>query len=104
MAYVRTVTFTLSKDEATELVPGSDAYNAIVGARKYLSQSMQGLIQSNVWQSTIIGGRVRFVVFNEWNSMEDLQNYADHPAIKKLEELLNSDVEPLNIAVYEVVG
>jgi heme-degrading monooxygenase HmoA len=104
MAYVRTVTFTLSKDEANELVPGSDAYNAIVGARKYLAQSMQGLIQSNVWQSAITGGRVRFVVFNEWNSLEDLQNYADHPAIKKLEELLNSDVDPLNVAVYEVVG
>jgi len=104
MAYVRTTTFTLTKDEANELIPGSDAYNAIVGARKYLAQSMQGLIQSNVWQSSISGGRVKFVVFNEWNTLEDLQTYADHPAIKQMEELLNSDTEPLNVAVYEVVG
>lgn len=104
MSYVRMVTFSLTREEATLLNPGSHAYNALVGGRKYIAQAMPGLVQTAVLRSTNVSGRVNFVITSEWGSLEDLQAYSNNPVIKELEEVLGKENDSLTVSVYEFLG
>lgn len=104
MAYVRTVSFTMSRDEADQIRPGTRAYTALVPGRKFMAQAQSGLIQTGVWRSTNSSGTVSFIIHTEWSTVEDMQAYANLPIIKQMEQALSSDDNQVQISVYEVIG
>ena len=104
MAYVRTTSFRLSRDEGNKVLPGFHIYNALVPARKFIAQTIDGLVQTAVLRSTNASGDLNFVIFTEWSTLEDLQNYANHPDIVEIENFLNSEEHPIQINIYEAIG
>jgi heme-degrading monooxygenase HmoA len=104
MSYIRTTAFSLPRDEAVKILPGNRVYNALIPARKYVTQAIDGLIQTAVWRSTNASGGINFVIFTEWSTLEDMQGYANDPDIKEIEDLLSTDESPLVINVYETIG
>lgn len=104
MSYIRTSTFTLPRDEGNTILPGTAVYNALVPARRYVAQSIDGLIQQGMWRTTNAVGKFQFVIFTEWNTLEDVQAYANNTHIKEMEELLGTEENPLLINVYENIG
>ncbi len=104
MAFIRTTTVSMSREDAEELKPGKLVYNALIGGRKYISQAMNGLIQTAVWRSVNASGKVVFTIFTEWSTMEDLQTYAKQPTIRELEAQLSTEAEPITVMVYEAIG
>ncbi len=104
MAFVRTTSFTLSREEAEELRPGKLVYNALVGGRKFIAQGMNGLVMTEVWRSVNSSGRVIFNIMSQWATMEDLRAYAQQPTIKELEAQLSTEAEPVTVMVYETIG
>ncbi len=105
MSFIRNTTFTLSQANAEELKPGKLVYDALVPGRKFIAQSMEGLIQSNLWIAIPPrNGLVTFTIFSEWSTLEDLQAYANQPTIKALEQQLAAEGEALNVIIYENLG
>ena len=104
MSFVRTTSVTMPRDEAAYLLPGRQAFNTIGPGRKFIAQSISGLVQTHVWRSTNASGKVLLTIFTEWATMEDLLAYANNPTIKEMENLLTSDNNPLVINVYEVIA
>lgn len=104
MAFIRTSTVALTREEAEEFKPGKLVYNALIPARKFIAQTCNGLIQTAVWRTTNTTGRIILTIFTEWATMEDLHAYANQPTIKELERQLASETEPVNVVVYENIG
>jgi heme-degrading monooxygenase HmoA len=104
MAFIRTTTFAMTREDAEELRPGKLVYSAIVGGRKFICQTLNGLIATGVWRSVNPSGKVVFTIFTEWSTMDDLQAYARQPTIRELEEQLATETEPLTVMVYENIG
>lgn len=104
MGFVRTFSFSMPRDEADLISPGQQAYTALVGGRKFVTQAQDGLIETSVWRSTNSSGMVNFVIYTEWNSIENMQAYVNLPIIKEMEEILGSDNNPVQINVYEAIG
>ncbi len=105
MSFVRAVSFTLSKDEAAELAPGTHPYTALISGRKYVAQALPGLVQTSVWRNLNASGtKVNFTIFSEWSTLEDMQIYANNVIIKELETILDTDSDPVTVQVYEVLG
>jgi heme-degrading monooxygenase HmoA len=104
MAYVRTVSFTMSRDEAEMIKPGDHSYTTLIPARKFVAQAQSGLVQTGVWRSTNASGMVNFVIHTEWATLEDMQAYSNLPVIKEMEQILGSDGSPVQVSVYEVIG
>ena len=104
MAFIRTTTFAVTREEAEEIVPGKLVYNALVGGRKFICQTLNGLISTAVWRSINPSGQVIFTIYTEWSTMSDLQAYASQPTIRELEAQLSTETEPLTVMVYENVG
>lgn len=104
MAYIRTTTFSLRRDEAEVIKPGEQVYNVLVAARKFLAQSLDGLVQTALWRSTNASGRVQFVIMTEWATLEDMQEYVNNPTIQEMEKLLDNEGFPLSIWIYEAIG
>jgi hypothetical protein len=103
MAFVRTISFTLPREDANEIRPGNPVYNGLVGGSKYIAQFTSGLIQTGVWRSAQAGGSILFTMFTEWSSIEELQAYANQDTIKEVETLLHGTT-PVTVNVYEVIG
>jgi hypothetical protein len=105
MSFIRTASFTLTREEAEEMIPGKLVYNALVPGRKYIAQSMDGMVQTAVWKSvSSSGGKLIYTFFTECSTLEDLQTYVNNPTIRKLESELAKGGEPLNVMVYEHIG
>jgi len=104
MGFVRTFSFSMPRDEADAITPGNEAYTALVGGRKFVTQAQSGLVETSVWRSTNSSGMVNFVIYTEWSSIEDMQSYVNLPVIKEMEEILGSDNSPVQINVYEAIG
>jgi heme-degrading monooxygenase HmoA len=104
MAFIRTTTVAMSREDAEEIKPGKPVYSALIGGRKFLSQTMNGLISTAVWRSVNPHGKVVFTLFTEWSTMEDLQAYARQPIIRELEDQLATAEDPLTVMVYENIG
>ncbi|NWJ45909.1 MAG: hypothetical protein HXX08_08525 [Chloroflexi bacterium] len=104
MSYMRLVSFSLPKEEADAIVPGSTAFNALVAGRKFVTQALNGLVSSHVWRSSGATGAVDFVISSEWNSLEDMQGYSNNPNIIKLEDTLSENNESFSISIYELLG
>jgi heme-degrading monooxygenase HmoA len=104
MAYVRVVSFSLPREEADSIAPGSDAYNALVSGRKFLAQGINGLIQTAVWRSNNPTGRVAFMIMSEWSDLDDLNYYANHPTIQKLENVISTGNDTFAVQVFEMLG
>jgi heme-degrading monooxygenase HmoA len=104
MSYIRTATFTLPRDEGSKILPGNKIYNALIPARKYVAQAIDGLIQTAVWRTTNASGSLTFVIFTEWSTLEDMQDYVNNPDIKEIENLLDTPESPLLVSVYEAIG
>ena len=104
MSFVRTTTFTLTREEAEELRPGKLVYNALVGGRKFIAQGMNGLVQTEVWRSVNASGGVVFTIMTAWNTLDDMRAYAEQPTIRELEAQLSTEVEPIKVMVYEAIG
>ncbi len=105
MSFIRTTTFALTREEAEEMKPGKLVYNALIPGRKYIAQSLDGLVQSSVWASVApVNGKLVFTIFTEWSTLEDLQGYANQPTIKELEKQLSREAEPITVMVYEHIG
>jgi hypothetical protein len=106
MSFIRTTTFTLTKEEAEELRPGKLVYNALIPGRKYVAQALDGLIQTAVWKSVSpdINSKWTFTIFTECSTLEDLQAYTNQPTIRTLEEQIAKGGDPLSIQVYEHIG
>ncbi len=104
MAFVRTVTFSLPRDEAEMIKPGNSAYTTLVPGRKYVAQTQSGLIQTSVWRTVNPSGAVQFVIHTEWSTIEDMQAYASTPVIKEIEKILGEDNNSMQVSVYEVIG
>lgn len=104
MGFVRTLSFSMPRDEAEAIKPGNPAYTALVPGRKFVTQAQSGLIQTGLWRTTNASGVVNFVIHTEWSTIEDMQAYANHPVIKEIEQILGSDNNPVQISVYEVIG
>lgn len=104
MSFIRTTTFAMTREEAEEMRPGKLVYNALVAGRKYVSQSMNGLIQTSVWRTINPSGKIVFTIFSEWSTLADLQAYAAQPTIRELESQLATETDPLTVIVYESVG
>ena len=103
MAFVRTVTFTLPREDANEIRPGGPVYNSLVGGSKYIAQFAPGLIQTGMWRGVGTGGNILFTMFTEWSSLAELQVYANQTTIKEIETLLKGTA-PVTVNVYEVIG
>lgn len=103
MAFVRTLTFTLPRDDADTIRPGNPVYNGLVGGAKYIAQFAPGLIQTGVWRSAVASGNIMFTMFTEWSSLEELQTYASQATIREIESLLKNTT-PVTVNVYEVIG
>ena len=104
MAFIRTTTIAMSREEADEIRPGKLVYSALIGGRKFICQTLNGLISTAVWRSVNPQGKVVFTIFTEWSTMEDLQAYARQPTIRELEEQLATEADPLTVMVYENIG
>ncbi len=104
MAFIRTTTIAMSREEAEEIRPGKLVYSALIGGRKFICQTLNGLISTAVWRSVNPQGKVVFTIFTEWSTMEDLQAYARQPTIRELEEQLATKEDPLTVMVYENIG
>ena len=104
MAFIRTTTFALTREEADEFRPGKLVYSAVIGGRKFICQTLNGLISTAVWRSVNPAGKVVITIFTEWSTMEDLQAYARQPTIRELEDQLATETEPLTVMVYENIG
>lgn len=106
MSFVRTTTFAMTREDSEELRQGKLVYNALVVGRKFICQSIDGLVQTYLLrQSNLVDGKVVFTIYSEWSTMEDLQNYATQPTIKELEESLAKELgQPLEVTVYENLG
>jgi heme-degrading monooxygenase HmoA len=106
MSFIRTTTFTMSREDAEEIRPGKLVYSALIVGRKFIAQNTDGLVQTYVLKGvTPYNGRILFTIYSEWSTMEDLQAYATQPTIKELEEQLAKEIgEPLQVTVYENIG
>ena len=104
MAFVRTTTFSMTREEAEEMRPGKLVYNALISGRKFISQSMNGLVQTEVWRSINASGRVVFTIMTQWATLDDMRAYAEQPTIRELEAQLSTEAEPISVMVYEAIG
>ncbi len=104
MSFVRTFTFNLPREEANILTPGNNAYTALVPGRKFVAQAQSGLVSTNVWRSLNSAGSINFVIYTEWSTIEDLTAYVNQPTIREIEQILASDNNSVQVAVYEMIG
>ena len=103
MAYVRTFSFVVPPERASELQAGHNLYMATVSGTQIVAQNTRGYLRGGVWTRARTDGSTRVIIFTQWDGVSDMQKYIDTPMIRDYEADVARYHRDVTTEVYEAV-